>query len=71
MANETFPIQGEWDRKGKWGRQPACEIPMWLAEEAYKVYARRYRTQQTLKRLGERGGFGRQELLDLLADKFN
>ena len=45
---------------------PSCSIPMWLAEAAYKVYAEKYRTSQTLQRLGERGGFGRGELLWLL-----
>lgn len=38
-------------------------IPWWLAEEAYRGYAG---STQTLERLAERGGFGREELLFLL-----
>ena len=46
---------------------PSATIPWWLAEEAYAQYASVYGTGQTIERLGERGGFGRKELLDLLA----
>ncbi len=41
-------------------------IPWWLAEEAYKYYSERFGTDQSLERLAERGGFGREELLMLL-----
>jgi hypothetical protein len=58
----TFPIQADAD-----ARKPATVIPWWLAEEAYTQYASMMGTAQTLERLAERGGFGRKELLDLLA----
>jgi len=65
-----FPIQGEdRDLNGnelRYPYLPACMIPRWLAEEAYKEYSRRYGTAQSLDRLGERGGFGRWELLAYL-----
>lgn len=41
-------------------------IPWALAEEAYAVYAKRYGTDQSLERLAERGGFGTDELDDML-----
>ena len=44
-------------------------IPWWLAVEAYLVYSRRYGDRQTLERIAERGGFGRDELLDLIRDE--
>jgi hypothetical protein len=58
-----FPIQG-----GVVGRNDyrPSQIPWWLAEEAYKVYSRREGAGQSLERLAERGGFGREELLNLL-----
>jgi len=56
-----FPIQGDF-RKG----YVKCTIPYWLAEEAYKTYSKRYGTDQSLERLAERAGFGREELLMLL-----
>ena len=57
----TFPIQA-----GIKYDEPQTEIPLWLAEIAYEYYAERFGTSQSLKRLGERGGFGRDELLMLL-----
>ena len=45
--------------------QPS-KIPWWLAEEAYAYYSERFGTQQSLERLAQRGGFGREELLMLL-----
>lgn len=66
--NRPFPIQSEWQSHGRWGVRSACEIPWWLADAAYAVYAKRYGTGQSLARLADRGGFGRQELLDLLRD---
>lgn len=41
-------------------------IPWWLAEQAYAYYAERFGNQQSLERIAERGGFGRQELVCLL-----
>ena len=73
MAEQrTFPIQGEdHDASGKAvrpiGAMPATSIPWWLAEIAYSEYSRRFGTGQSLERLAERGGFGRWELLSLLA----
>jgi hypothetical protein len=37
-------------------------IPRGLAEEAYRDYAKRYGTQQSLEELAKRGGFGPDEL---------
>ncbi len=42
------------------------EVPLVIAEEAYKEYAARYGTSQSLDRLCERGGFGASELAILL-----
>lgn len=55
-----FPIQADYPFK------PSTKIPWWLAEIAYEYYASRYGKQQSLERLAERGGFGREELLMLL-----
>lgn len=68
-ADDTrpFPIQSEWNRtRGRWGRADASTIPWWLAQEAYEFYAARYGKSQSLERLAERGGFGREELLSLI-----
>jgi len=67
-----FPLQGEYrlDNNASRERVPACLIPWspWSAAEiAYAEYALRYGLQQTLERLAERGGFGRDEFIDLLA----
>ena len=62
MRQENFPIQGDIGPD----RSPPTVIPRWLAEEAYKWYASKFGTYQTLERLGERGGFCRKELLLLL-----
>ena len=71
--NRLFPIQGGTyrDRKTKDYVRPikqykGCTIPWWLAEEAYARYSELYGTSQSLERLAERGGFGREELLWLL-----
>ena len=67
--NRPFPIQQETSRDEQTHemiRHPACTIPWWLAQEAYSYYSSRYGKSQTLERLAERGGFGRQELLGLL-----
>ena len=59
----VFPIQAE---IGGRERLPATEIPWWLAEIAYEHYVELFGTQQSLERLAERGGFGREELMRLL-----
>lgn len=63
MSDDTrpFPIQGNLQPK-----QPRSHIPWWLAEEAYAFYSSRYGKDQSLERLAERGGFGREELLAFL-----
>lgn len=68
--NRPFPIQKELSRVG--GRErPACTIPWWLSEVAHVNYVLRhdvkqYGKPQTLGEIADKGGFGRQELLDLL-----
>jgi hypothetical protein len=64
-----FPIQqsnGYRDETGAIVRPKACTVPWWLAEEAYKVYAKKFGDAQSLERIAERGGFGREQLLWLL-----
>ena len=61
--NEPFPIQGDGLHA------PESSIPGWLAERAYAKYVKRYGSRQSMKRLAERGGFGRDELIDLLTPK--
>lgn len=69
----TFPIQGGYIEKNArsiygWGKLPQkSTIPWWLAEIAYAEYSRRYGCSQSLERMAERGGFGREELLALLS----
>jgi hypothetical protein len=60
-----FPIQGEHGQH----RLDRSTIPWWLAELAYEQYATYFGRQQSLERLAERGGFGRDELVALLAGK--
>jgi len=66
--NETkpFPIQGGDSYRTKDGMiyPEKTYIPWWLAEEAYKNY--NCQDSQSLERIAERGGFGREELLMLL-----
>lgn len=65
---KQFPIQQHYDREtGK--EYPACFIPWWLAELAYKKYVELYGSIQSLERLAERKGFGRVEFLQLLRTK--
>jgi len=60
--NRPFPIQGGGAGRARYG---PCTIPWWLAEVAYAYYNSRW-PGQTLERLAERGGFGRNELVMLL-----
>lgn len=64
----AFPIQQDFKRneRGEMEQLPATAIPWWLAEVAYEYYAAKYGTQQSLERLAERGGFGRDELVGLI-----
>ena len=65
--SRPFPIQQEMATvEGKKVWLPESQIPWWLAEIAYKEYQKQCGNDQTLERLAERHGFGRQELLKLL-----
>lgn len=71
MPEKRFPIQGECVRPpdGVGGRAPRREagwVPWAIAEEAYKVYSKRYGKDQPLERLAQRGGFSWSELVELL-----
>lgn len=73
--SHPFPIQGG-DYRNPDGtlrrpveRYPPSFVPWWLAEEAYAEYARQFGNLQSLERLAQRGGFGREELLTLLRRK--
>jgi hypothetical protein len=68
ITERRFPIQGETDTKNR-GRRPPGWVPWGVAELAYKVYVRRYGTDQSLEKLAERGGFGWTELINLLLDR--
>lgn len=57
---KSFPIQGEGIKLKQ------SSIPWWLAEIAYGYYSERFGDAQTLERIAERGGFGRDELVKLL-----
>lgn len=76
MPERRFPIQGEtrpvWATGGPERRQMMqnfmpLTIPWAVAEMAYQSYSAWFGTEQSLERLAERGGFGREELLVLLA----
>lgn len=63
-AERRFPIQGEYaDRDIGLEAIPATSVPWAEAEIAYQTYSALYGTQQSLERLAERGGFGRDEFL--------
>ncbi len=59
-----FPIQSDGLVRGK-GHTAQSTIPWWLAEIAYEYYHSRY-PEQSLEKLGERGGFDRDELVGLI-----
>jgi len=64
LDTRPFPIQGEGLRRKPYPYRPQRSmIPWWLAEVAYKGYSSAHGTRQSLKRLAERGGFGRAELV--------
>ena len=71
--NKPFPIQQDTN----WGvekdhrpiiQNSSSSIPWWLAEVAYREYAKKFGKAQSLERLAERGGFGRSELVWLLSE---
>ncbi len=62
--NRPFPVQ----REGR-GKE-ACTIPWWLAEVVYAGYSAQSPQSaklQSLERMAERGGFGREEVLVYLS----
>ena len=64
MSERRFPIQGEFGRNPNIGVRrwiPASWVPWSEAEIAYATYAKLYGDQQSLERLAERSGFGREE----------
>lgn len=67
-AQRRFPIQGEWSERERRHIAPTT-IPWDVAERAYEGYLARFgrHHQQSLERLAERGGFGRDELVLLLS----
>ncbi|KKN86514.1 hypothetical protein LCGC14_0266900 [marine sediment metagenome] len=60
MECKPFPIQRCYDK------DEFREIDWEIAEIAYKEYKAQYGNSQSLERLAERGGFGAQELVNLL-----
>ena len=61
--NRPFPIQASCRKHSRYGITKPSSIPWWLAEEAYAYYSEKFGNSQSLERLAERGGFGREELL--------
>ena len=59
--NEMLPMQAMVPSRG-------CRVPARIARLAYEEYAHRYGRGQSFERLHERGGFGTEELISLLAD---
>lgn len=59
---KNFPIQGSFGPK----KYERTVIPYWLAEVAYEYYVEKFGNQQSLERLMQRGGFGREELVALI-----
>jgi len=48
--------------------QDGPDIDWTTAEKIYEIYSELYGTQQSLKRLAERGGFGWEEVAILVKD---
>lgn len=73
VAERRFPIQSEtrpiWTTEGRQRIKqfPPFTIPWAVAEIAYQQYSTWFDSGQSLERLAQRGGFGRDELLYLLA----
>lgn len=61
---KRFPIM----RQSRYEKPHPIAIPWSVAEAAYSVYRNRYGDEQSLMRLGERGGFGPGEMDDMLPD---
>ncbi len=69
MSDKRFPIQGDYyhDYNKAMRRSGSTWVSWELAEEAYEAYSSRYGTSQSLERLAELGGFGRDEFAELLS----
>ena len=67
-TDRRAPVQG--DMGWQFGRKPGLHAPGTIAWAehltAWTVYARKYGNDQSAERLAERGGFGYDELVDLL-----
>ena len=61
-------VDGTWNVPS-FPMQVRKRVPLIVAEEAYKEYRAQYGSEQSLKRLGERGGFGAAELAILLCQR--
>lgn len=61
--NEQFPIMADP------GVHKSSTIPMWVAEVVYGHYVAKYGNSQSLERIGERGGFSREEITYLLSQR--
>ena len=46
--------------------QDAEDIPLWLAKKVYERYEKLYGGTQSLERIGQRGGFYRDEVVALI-----
>ena len=65
-----FPIQGGYNYATETRvRTDKSTIPWWLAEIAYAQYAKLGHGAQSIERIAERGGFGREELVKLLRNE--
>lgn len=62
---EPFPIQAETRKRNRF---LACNVPFWLAQLAYREYAKGH--NQPLQTIAKRGGFGRAELIALIRGDF-
>ena len=67
---KVFPVQAEDGPPYNDKERGVSEIPWWLAEIAYEYYSERFGTDQSLERLAERGGFGREELIRLIRKEY-
>jgi hypothetical protein len=62
-AGRMFPIQAQ-----RGAAPHPMQVPWHVAELAYSVYAGQNGTGQSLERLAQRGGFGPEEMDELLPD---
>ncbi len=65
-SHRPFPIQAGKSYRGEDRGMiypKRSTVPWWLAEIAYSEYVRQHGDSQSMERMAERGGFGRQEFL--------